>query len=816
MKIHCFLIMVLVLFASSLLAQSVVQVGMGSYASEPPAGTMSGDLDLNEYATNATIYTMPGETRPIPTNDWWTDVIANQYGGGLWAYPYFGETHSTGMSFFFPQGWNSTGTDMEKGTSLVIKGDNFTPSSALVKDWSDWNVQIHMADDDNSMDFTLAHGIPYVWVEADGITPQFDAVGAVFADVNGDEITFPYTGSSVFFLMDKKYYGVFTSAGTVFEKSGNQITLQLPTDKKFFSLGFIPNENSFELFEQHALVIPRSTEVSWNYQPEIARVTTTWTIDTENLDGKSEAELIQGFIPHHYKRVLSAPAFDGPDFISPRGLMKSSIGNSFAFSYKMSGILPHYPEPVSNSNDVSPYSADDMDGILDTYAGTMVAKTMEDRYADDTYWGGKDIIVLAKNALISNTVDNAYKDDYKETTKSALVNWLTYTPGETKNYFAYYPKWKGLVGLNPSYGSDQFNDHHFHYGYLVHAGALYGMLDNDFLDDYGDMLTMIVKDYANWDRSDNNFPFMRTMDPWMGHSYAGGMSSGGGNNQESTSEAMQSWIGMFLLGEALGNDEMRNAAAFGYNSEARATLEYWFDWDKENLSDNYEFTTVGILWNGGCINGVYWGSSDNPHWIHGIQYLPASIGMQYLAWDTAWAKGEYDVLMDEALSLQGWTDENSFGDDWANVVLGFRMLWDPEYVTAKYKTWLEESNSAASEAQSAHIYYYAHYLQNQGSINWEYELSIPTSQVFYNSENGDYTFLAYNYSSVAVTCNILKDGVYAGEFEVAANSFASFTTSDTLTSTIKPIYNTIPKMMRDAVNAKGQLLNDKINWISRY
>jgi endoglucanase Acf2 len=72
------------------------------------------------------------------------------------------------------------------------------------------------------------------------------------------------------------------------------------------------------------------------------------------------------------------------------------------------------------------------------------------------------------------------------------------------------------------------------------------MLDSEFLSTYGEMLKLVTKQYANWERNDTFLPYLRTFDPWIGHSYAGGTSSGGGNNQESTSEAMQSWVGMFL------------------------------------------------------------------------------------------------------------------------------------------------------------------------------------------------------------------------------------------------------------------------------
>jgi endoglucanase Acf2 len=52
------------------------------------------------------------------------------------------------------------------------------------------------------------------------------------------------------------------------------------------------------------------------------------------------------------------------------------------------------------------------------------------------------------------------------------------------------------------------------------------MLDPTFLSSgqYGDIARKIAKQYANWDRTDPQFPWMCTFDPWVGHSHAGGTS----------------------------------------------------------------------------------------------------------------------------------------------------------------------------------------------------------------------------------------------------------------------------------------------------
>ncbi len=54
------------------------------------------------------------------------------------------------------------------------------------------------------------------------------------------------------------------------------------------------------LYAKYAPVVPRSTKVSWDYSPEKGELVTTWTLQTENLAGGSDLDVMQGWIPHHY------------------------------------------------------------------------------------------------------------------------------------------------------------------------------------------------------------------------------------------------------------------------------------------------------------------------------------------------------------------------------------------------------------------------------------------------------------------------------------------------------------------------------------
>jgi endoglucanase Acf2 len=277
---------------------------------------------------------------------------------------------------------------------------------------------------------------------------------------------------------------------------------------------------------------------------------------------------MQGFLPHQYRTATSSNvSYNGINYTQSRGLLRMAVGNNFSFTYKFNGILPHYKAPVTVASDVAPYDAAKMNTLLNNYTAEILKTTPYG--AADTYWGGKDLVRLAKYMLMAKETNHSSYTTLLNTLKSSLTNWFTYTPGETERYFAWYPKWKALIGFNESYYSGVFTDNHFHYGYFIQAAALVGMADPDFVTQYSGILTMIAKQYANWDRADGNFPFMRTFDPWMGHSYAGGVSSPTGNNQESTSEAMQSWHALFFLGAQLNNTGMRSSSSVWATSPFR-------------------------------------------------------------------------------------------------------------------------------------------------------------------------------------------------------------------------------------------------------
>jgi endoglucanase Acf2 len=898
------------LYSTVFNAQTPVAVGKGSYASFPPPEelefTWEGKTTYDDYnfVYNNPIYVKPGETRPIPTNDWWTNVLVSKYGGLLYAYPLVMQPLVNGLQIQYPNSFVPDGTNLDRGQGLVVKAAGYESDNALASNWSDWLFEMEMPDAslNANMKVTMGHGIPFTWIETTGINPEISAAGgATYLTAAGTPVTFPVASGGSFILSSEgKLFGIHMGNGVTAEIQGQQfvtidlgasyalssiklnwetafasgytiktstdninwttqqtitngdgnidnltltgsgrwvqillnqkgsiygyslyevevmsgatnVALNKPVIASSTQVGFDANllndgntgtrwsndataqpalvfnmnkganyivvsalttAADLTTYDQYAHNKPTDSKVTYNYDVNGGKVNTTWDITTTNLKGGAAGNTIQGFLPHQYKNTVSSNVtFTNNNYVTSRGSMKTAIGKSFTFAYKFGGILPSFNSPYKNSADESPYSSDVMYQLLTNFAA---AKTS---YGADTYWGGKDLVNLAKYTLMAKELNHQSYETLKARTKAALVDWLTYTQGESSHYFARYDRWKAIIGFDQSYGSAQFTDNHFHYGYLIHAAALYGMIDKTFLTDYGDMLKIVAQQYANWKRDDTFLPYFRTLDIWMGHSYAGGTSSGGGNNQESTSEAMQSWVGLYLLGDLLQDNAMRDAGAFGYTSESAATLEYWFDWDMQNLPDAYPHNMVGILWGGGYSYGTFFSAS--PVHIHGIQYLPMCPGFKYLAKNPTWAAREYNDMMTEARAADGYQDEIAFGDDWAHVALGFRSLFDPQYVTKFF-----QDNLALDVANPRYImdyevsgmsYYYAHSIQNLGKFSTNLYTNFPSSSVFETATGEFSRAVVFNSTNAAKTCNVYDaSGGVAATFNVPANTLVTY------------------------------------------
>ncbi|MBK4348660.1 discoidin domain-containing protein [Lacisediminihabitans changchengi] len=525
---------------------------------------------------------------------------------------------------------------------------SFTAAEADALRWGDWNVSWRMPQTGapgQYMDVTSVQGVPYEWFEYTGETPRITTQAtATVTDGDGKAISFPFTGDRFEIRQNGHVFGVHAPAETTFTRSGT--TIDASPGTKYIVLSAVPKTGlSLDQLHKYAFAVPRNTTMDYSYDAAKGTVDETWKIDTDALQG-SNHDTIQGWIKHQYKDSDNSLSFTGATYATPRGTMKTTIGHSgWNLSYAFSGMTPIGGTPDASADN------GDFATVMRKYLSDYASRTT---YGGDTYWGGKDLEQLAEYMMVARQIgDTEQEQKLQDTLEGALTDWYTYTTGESAHFFARYPTWKALIGFGDSYGSAQFNDNHFHYGYFAVATALLGQVDPTWIAKYEAMATLVVKEYANWDRDSTEFPHLRTFGVWEGHSNAGGVSSPGGNNQESSSEAIQSEAGLFLLGSVLGDKQMQATGAMEYVNERAAVREYYQNAAGNPASSSYDgdgafpaaygHGQAGILFDSGQAEATYF--SGDPAWIYGIQWMPTAPWFDYFGWDPKFSKAIMQQMM---------------------------------------------------------------------------------------------------------------------------------------------------------------------------
>lgn len=765
-----------------IMAQQPVSVGKGSYAAYPPP--YKGQTDEHQGFQASKMLTRKiyadetdasGNPRPIPTNDWWTDLLNNQFSGAMWSYPAMLTTAPAGMTVAYPSYWYENGTEVKSRSNLTVGGKKFTAAEARAADWHDWDVVVSMpaVSGGGEIKATLVHGIPFTWFEFDKIVPEL-----TFSE---SPVTLRKERWGTLILLGTDIYGLYYPEGTEVSIAQGAMTLQ---GAEWLSVGLLTSDADFDSFAPYACSIVRSTTVNWHYEQASAMLVTEWDVKAENLRNPSEeAPVMQGFLPHAYKHAVSQPTRYLPfDYLTPRGKMKitTAADGHFSFSYRFPGMLPYYAAPAGGEGASAGYDQATMNSLISAYANGG-------GFGGDTYWGGKGLTQMALNMTFAKeTGETELYNLSKSKLRGALENWLTYTPGEERMFFSYYPRWGGMLGFDVSYDSDAFNDHHFHYGYFIYASALLCLEDESFARDYGEILRMIVKDYANYDRADTRFPFMRTLDPWAGHSYAGGLGDHGndnGNGQESSSEAMQGWGGVYLLGVALGDRQMRDAGIFGWLTESRGTVEYWFDRDQihPEKEHNYDYTLYQSPYNTNLTSkGIGWWTwfSGDPLWMHSIQWMPVSPCLNYLSEDLEFVKWDYEKMRDA--TAYAWFSSNGNEAPLAdqsvgNVVLCYMERYDPEGAAEVFDSALEKGMGIARGIDTGHISYYViHSHLTYGDIDFNVYADYPTANAYRRSD-GSMTYMVYVPTPGVRRVNFYRDGVLERAVDAPGGKLTVFT-----------------------------------------
>mmetsp|Transcript_27019 Transcript_27019/g.45940 ORF Transcript_27019/g.45940 Transcript_27019/m.45940 type:complete len:1169 (-) Transcript_27019:103-3609(-) len=292
--------------------------------------------------------------------------------------------------------------------------------------------------------------------------------------------------------------------------------------------------------------------------------------------------------------------------------------------------------------------------------------------------------------------------------RSGVEIWLN---GTAPAKFTYDREWGGMVSCGclfddatrtcrnkfpdcPSYsdpglnfGNGFYNDHHFHYGYLIYAAAVVSNYDYVWARKHFEEVLLLIRDIANPSTHDKFFPQFRQKDWFLGSSWASGIATLGGQpypngrNQESSSESIHGYEAIALYGSvcmhvwgdgtvddpsvANNADVARRVSLMGRlltATEVRSAQRYWHVLHGDTPSKTiypkqYKPAVVGMVWQTMVQAQTWFGSAL--FLVYGIQLMPLT-SISERRDDIDWLRQVYfpfseSCESDKTCTDQGWS-----------------------------------------------------------------------------------------------------------------------------------------------------------------
>lgn len=707
-------------------AADVVQVGLGSYttvlppkAKEPPA----------KY------FAVEGFQPPMPTNRWWSSLAWKDFSDAQFPHPLAVLATKQGLQIAYPHLAASKNTifgSMPAQHEDLVLGHSAQSQfpDARVEKYSDWFVTAAFASGAQQLSVTYGHGSPFVYA---------DYAGGSALITSGKAIQI-WSGSAqtavLGITVNGHAYGLFGPSGSTWTIVDEKTLRNNSPDKHYFSLAVLPeqSEKTLALFQKYAYTHVADSRVEWSYEPQGSLVRTTYRVRGIPREG-TETGVLMALYPHQWRNTKNTLL--DLHYNSVRGEMKLCAGAEFTTTLTFPGVLPSLP--VSKEIDRAQ---------LTRYLSEEAAEKTPG--LKDTYWDGKYLGKLATLIPIAEQAgDAAAEQTFRDRLRTRLEGWLSAEPRQTDKKatgeFYFNRNWDTLIGYPASYGSDQqLNDHHFHYGYFIRAAAEIARRDPAWAkpDHWGGMVDLLIDDIASGERpaaehsAEPKFPFLRCFDVYAGHSWASGHALfGDGNNNESSSEAMNAWCGLILWGQATGNRALRDRGIYLFTTELSAINAYWFDVRHENRPPEFEPVTAAMIW-GGKTDYATWFSAS-PEAIHAINWLPIHGGSLYLGLYPDYVEKNYDYL-----ARRKKLDPNSATwHDWSDMIWMYRALSNPRDALRQFDAQAASFKPEAGNSK-ANTYLWLHTLANFGQVDRSITCDQPLYAVF--NQQGKHTYVVYN------------------------------------------------------------------------
>jgi len=562
-------------------------------------------LTVSQKAADALPRRSPNIPHPLlaagllpPTNKWYSSLAFSAQHQPVYIYPLTYAPTDTGFSISNPPIVSSAGAIF--GSHVPDVSVNLGTARHIVQAYDDLSVTVGQQDAAGATTATtrITQGSPFAFTE-------LRQAGSVTVSVLG---TVTARSAQTYLLtVGERHYGLYTTAPA----SVHGQTLDIDGKKggivTVFTLPAGANQQLYFDAASHPI-----TSTSVTYKTTNSAITTDYVM---SAGGKKTL-----FAATPTMHIDGQPT--GGTFTTLLGKQPVYSGTSFS-DRQDAPAMPPSELPLGN---LTASQRTDLIQKLDSDTASLSFTQT------DSYFGGKELYRAANLLQIAESLHQTNTAAVIKAKLSARFDtWLEPSGALHRDTLSFYydPNYHGVVGLKSSYGSDTFNDHHFHYGYFMYAAAILSKYDSSFSKKHGDMINLLISDIAS-NASSSLFPKLRVFDSYAGHSWASGTGDfADGNNQESSSEATNAWYGMYLWSQVTHNAPLASESRWLYSHESRAATNQWLSVSSP-IADGvpYSHPTSGIVWGGKIDYSTFF--SPRPQAILGIQLIPMSPGQTYL------------------------------------------------------------------------------------------------------------------------------------------------------------------------------------------
>jgi endoglucanase Acf2 len=724
---------------ASLAGAQPVPVGAGAYLLTPKGG--------DPVAPAAPWRTPALQKQAVPTNQWYSSVVFGGKGEPIFAQPLSAVPVEGGLEVALPrrQVVPTERRDVEiqypHRDPVTVTSTALSGARARLAKVSDWAIDLSWSDAAQELRATVAHGGPYVQFRVSrgdlrlslprGWRGEPSPSDPRILLVRGADLRYAAFGpSGVRWELDEAPSPV--RAG---EPSGNWVA-RLPEGRGYLSLAGLPDDSpaALALLTRHAYAFIDDTRAIPRVDAASARVQTRFTVRTTTMEGPDTGPLL-ALYPHHWHRNPTVEGQLGPAYDTVRGQLKLLAASEFRTEARYPGFVPAWPAVADPTHA----------RLLQELARTDVrnARRMMLEIGNGPYWQGKGLQRIAKLLdVVEAQGDREASSQLLGLLKGRIESWFS---GESRKTYFHLDRAIGSLLAHPEeyFSIEQMNDHHFHYGYWIRTVAEIALRDPEWASParWGGLVDMLVADIATAERGRADFPYLRHFDVYEGHSWASGTSMGGwGNNQESSSEAINAWAALILWGELRGRPELRDLGIWLYTTEIEAIRRYWFDPERLVFPPEYPHVETSMLFGGKYAHNTWW--TDEPRQIKGINLLPLTTSSTYLGHDPAYIRRNLGTLEADSKVYASRGRRADPPDIWQDLFAKYLALADPAAAAAQWNRW----GAVEFGDTRTHTWHWIASLLDMGTP----DLGVTADTVFFSvfrRPDGRRTYLAYHLGS---------------------------------------------------------------------